>query len=167
MTAHRADDGVELDQLHAAEIEPVLVRLIDRADRIVAKRRARILDMRAEHVRDRMVRDEIVEAIDAVRERRRIAHVEPAGIERVAREEDPGAAIVHCDARRLVAWNRKDVQYAPAQVDRSTVGGPMRDAEESAHRSCVAADENGIGTVNELRVAGDVIAVRMAVRDDQ
>jgi hypothetical protein len=71
-----------------------------------------------------MTADELHEAIDTGRERRRIADVQSAWIERVTGEQDSGAPIVQRDARRLVTWNRNHVEHPPAEIDDSAVERP-------------------------------------------
>src|SRR5712692_349739 len=174
--AHRgADDTavhllqrfVELDEVHAPELQRVLVRLVCGAFRIVDVRRPGVLDVRAEDVRHDFSAGEVDEALDAVCERRRVAHVKAAGIQRVAGQQDARAAIIDGDGGRLVARNRDDVDRPAAEVVRRGVLRPRSDREELLQRFGRRGDERGVERVLELGIAGGVIAVAVGVHDEQ
>src|SRR5205085_7411646 len=100
-----------------------------------------------------MTPDEVGKTRDAARERRRVANVQATRIERVSREQDAGAPIVHRDARRLMSWNGENIEHAVAEVERRGVGGPVCDREERADRGGVAPNERDVRAADELGIA--------------
>lgn len=68
---------------------------------------------------------------------------------------------------RLVAGQRDDVQHPAAEVERGAAARPAGQTEEVAHRRDRVPDDRGEGPIAELGVAGDVVAVRVRVDDEQ
>ena len=66
-----------------------------------------------------------------------------------------------------MTWNGENIQHAVAEIVRDSVGWPMRDTKERAHRCGVLTDERDARLIAELRIARDVIAMRVRVRDNQ
>src|SRR6266542_5477709 len=84
-------DGYQLVHGHR---QAGLVRLVGRADRIVAAGRAAHLDVAAEHVRDLPGPGEGHQPVQAFRERGLVADVEPPRVDRVAGDQEPGPRVI-------------------------------------------------------------------------
>ena len=89
-----------------------------RARRIIDKRRSRLLDVIPQNMRHRPRRREFRQRMDARPERRKIVHVEPPRINRVARQQDSRPPVIERDGIVRVARNRNDIHHAPAQIER-------------------------------------------------
>jgi hypothetical protein len=63
-----------------------------------------------------------------------------------------------------MAGDRNHVDHAGAEVDHAGVGRPLSHAEERAHRRGVTTNDGDVWPADELGVAGDVIAVSVAMR---
>src|SRR3954463_7953589 len=118
-------------------------------------------------MRDRMAAGEARKPVNTFGVSRGVANVQATRIKGVAGQQDSRPPIVKRNARRLMARNRNNIEHAVAEIDRADVGRPMRNPEEGADRRSIAADHFRTGTTHKLAIAGDVIAVRMTVRDDE
>jgi len=110
----------------------VFVRLVLRSNRIVEVRRAALLDVAADHMRHNFAFGKTNQALGACHERRKVAHVQAAGIEAVACEQDASLAVVISQTQDVVAGNRNHVEDAVAEVEPANIFRPMGDAEELA-----------------------------------
>lgn len=145
----------------------MLLGLIDGPDRIVAVRRAALFDVSAEEVCHLMGARKPREPLDASRERGRVSDVQSAGIERVAGQQHAGAPIVNRNTGRLMSGDRENVEHATAQVECGRVVRPAANAKERTHRGGVTSNDRRSRASDELRIARDMIAVTMTVRDDE
>jgi len=150
-----------------AELQRRLVRLVPAADRVVAVRASRHLDVAAKYVADPPGGGERGEPVQAGGERRRVLHVQPSRVHGVAGEQEAGALVVDGDRRVLVARRAGDLQSAPAEVVGQHLGGPAGEAEVSLHVAQPTADDPGVRPAGEVAVAGHVVAVPVGVRYDQ
>jgi hypothetical protein len=107
------------------------------------------------------------ESMNALPKCGRITHVQSTRIKRVARQQYSRAAIVQRDARRLMPWNRQHVEHPAAEIDHATICRPPRDAKKRTNRGRVSANHYCIWPMDKLRIPSDVIAMRMAVRDNE
>jgi len=123
--------------------------------------------VRAEQVHHVVGSHEASEAVDAQGERSSIANVQSSGVERVPSEQNASASVVHGDARRLMARNRDHIQHATAEIDRPEVFRPAPNAEERAHRRTVATYDCGPWSTHELAVTRHVVAVSVAMGDNE
>ena len=165
--AQVAGRGGERVDRARAERERVLGGLHARLERVHDARHAAHLHVRTEDgingVRARKDR----ETLRARREGRLVAHGEQAGIEHVAAQERSRGGVVEHHVARLVAGGGQHHERASAQVERSRVLGPPRDAEGGADRVHVGRDHGGVRACGEAGVLRPVVAMPMRVRDDE
>ena len=150
-----------------AELQRRLVRLVPAADRVVAVRPGRHLDVAAEHVAHPPGGGELGEPVHAGGERRHVPHVQPAGIHGVPGEQEAGALVEDGDRRVLVPRRAGDLQPPAAEVEGEHLGWPVREAEVGQDVRCRAADDRGVRPAGEVTVAGHVVAVPVGVRHHQ
>ena len=109
----------------------------------------------------------IDQPLGAADESREVADVEAAGVEAVTGKKNAGLAIVESEAEDVVSGDREDVKDAAAQVDGACGFGPSFDLEELGRAFHFERDDCGVRKILELRVARNVIAVGVGVRDDE
>src|SRR2546425_13358787 len=97
----------------------MLVRLINRAPRIIHEGRPALLNVRTKNVGDGLIAREVHQSPDARDECRklRVAYIETPGIETISRHKDAGLSIVQGDARVVMTGNRNQIQHSPAQIE--------------------------------------------------
>src|SRR5579859_5472173 len=105
----------------------MLLWLIHGADRVVQERRAGLLDVIAQNLRNRLAFGKANQPLRARLESREVRHVQPARVETIACEQHSRLPIVKRNAQVAVAWDGDDVDNSPAKIDVSNIVRPMRD----------------------------------------
>src|SRR5215469_8825031 len=167
LVPHLAGSVSHGQQPSEAELQRRLVRLVPAADRVVAVRPGRHLDVAAEHVADPPGGGELGEPVQAGDERRHVPHVQPSRVHGVPGEQEAGALVVDGDRRVLVARRAGDLEPSAAEVEGQHLGGPAGEAEVGLHVAQPAADDRRVRPAREVAVAGHVVAVPVGVRHHQ
>ncbi len=94
-------------------------------------------------------------------------HVEPAGIECVAGQQQARGGIMQHDVRCLVPRGGEDGEAAVAKIDMTLPARPAGDAEGGGDRGGAMADDLRIGARRQFGIAAGMIGIGMAVRDDE
>ncbi len=125
--------------------------------------------MGAEHMGDRMRSCEVDQPIGAGREGRYLpfAHIEPAGIEAIAGQQDAGRPIVQRDTGDVVSRNGDDVQHAVTQIDLPEIGRPFGDASGLLDSVGSRGHELHAWRPLELRIGGRVVAMAVGMDHHQ
>ncbi len=147
----------------------MLFRLVKGAARIIQIRRFRLLDMRAKYVSNGAIHHEVRQALGARRISGdfRLRHIEPAGVQAVARHQIAGEAIIERDARVIVARNWHDIDDAAPEIDLADIRGPSDDSGGFLKLGRRRRDELHARHSLKLLVTGGVIAVAMRMDHDQ
>lgn len=163
----RIEDLAQGAQMGGGELERELVRLVGGTSGVVGVGSGGHLDVAAEDVRDRAGRTELQEPVHGLRERGTVLHVEPPGVERVPGQQQARVPVVEDQRGAVVSRAGDQVQDPSAQVQ---FGRPVRPVgEPEVGRDLVQsdADDRGAGSVGELSVGRDVVAVAVRVGDRQ
>jgi hypothetical protein len=144
-TPHLPQCILKLQQMCAAKLEDVFLRLKCRASRVIQIWRACVFDVGSQHVHDLAGGRELYQPANALNEVGGVAHVEPAWIYRIAGQQRPRPPVVDGDRGRLVTRDRHDVQDAVAKIVLGDLARPVLDREDFASASALAATTRAPG----------------------
>src|SRR4029077_4575028 len=106
LSVHLTKRLVELNQFSAAQLQCMLIRLIDCSDSVVQVRGSRVFDVIPENMRHYFILREIYETLDAMDELNLIFHVKPSRVQRISSKQYSCLSIIDCNAGRFVTRDR-------------------------------------------------------------
>src|SRR5262249_1696983 len=135
--------------------------------RVIHPWRRRHLDMAAEQVCYRPPRAPLGQPVNRPDKAGPVEDVEPAGVDGVAGEKDPGVAVVVGDGSLMVPGRCQAVQYAAAEIDLGYRPGLVGEAEVRPRSVACGAHDHGAGPAGELAIGGRVVGMRVRMEDEQ
>src|SRR5262249_18599789 len=163
LSIHLCQRIAHLEQLPSAQLQRMLVGLVDGADRIIKVWRPRVLDMSAQNVGHDLSSRKIDQTIDTANECVRLEHINSAWIQSVACKQDPCLPVIHSYTRFLMPWNWNHIQNTAAQIILHNLVRPIGNSKELLNRLGVWFYKNGCLESFELLVSRFVIAMSMSV----
>ncbi len=171
LAAQREKACFKLQQVAARQLQNVLVRLVDGADRVIKKRGASLLNVIAKNMSDGFAVGEADHALRAGLESGKVLNVQPSGVHAITGKKDRSLPVKEGKAQGGMTGNREHIDHAAAQVDVAGVVGPMSDFEELFGRFELRwqKGDGHRGVMKRLHgtVPGNVVAVWVRVRDNQ
>ena len=165
----RPQTGLQFADALDRQFETMLVRVLRHGLRIIVPGDACHLYMRSQQRTNGVRGGKRSDAIDAgalfghVIDR----HVQATGIKDVTRQKDLQSGVVNHDVGDLVPWGWNDAEGTTTKIELANLVRPVLDAEETGHVRGLEPDDDGVGTVSKCAIACDMVAMTVAVRDDE
>ena len=179
-------DRIHHDEIRVARVEAVEIRerrgqrfeisLAERQRTFVRMKGAsarecfsvrREFDMRAEHVRHRLVLEEFDGALGTRAIVVDVVDEQAARQQEIAGEDDAGARVVEQHVFALVARHGQHLDLAIAEIDLRGAVGPVFETKERVHPGRIERDHFRRRQRGELRIAGAMIAVAVRMDHEQ